>query len=87
MIRISPHPEHPTSRQQAPANILGSRAQKVAVGQCKAAHLRGRDDIVVRTKTLLEINSIYWKRLSSTEAKNDEIEVQKKQERMGRPAG
>ena len=51
------------------------------------AHLKGGDDILVKTKPLLEMVSSSWKRFLSDDAKNHEIEILKKHERTGRPLG
>jgi len=50
-------------------------------------HLKGGDDILVKTKPPLEMVSRSWKRFLSDDAKNHEIEILKKHERTGRPLG
>ena len=48
-------------------------------------HLKGADDILLKTKPLLGMVSNSWKRFLSEDAKNHEIEILKKHERTGRP--
>ena len=52
-----------------------------------AAHLKGRDDILVRAKPLLQMVSGPWKRFLSTDAMDDDVEILRKHERTGRPLG
>ena len=54
---------------------------------CGGPHLKGEDDILVKTKPLLEMVSSSWQRFLSDDAKNHEIEILKKHERTGRPLG
>jgi putative transposase len=50
-------------------------------------HLKGRDDVLVKVKTLLEMVSTSWKQFLSTGAREYEIDILKKHERTGRPLG
>jgi putative transposase len=50
-------------------------------------HLKGRDDVLVRVKPLLEMVSTSWKQFLSTDARDREIDILKKHERTGRPLG
>ncbi len=50
-------------------------------------HLKGRDDILVKTMPLLEMVSSSWKRFLSTDAEDREMEMLRKHERTGRPLG
>jgi len=51
------------------------------------AHLKGRDDILVKTQPLIKMVSGSWKRFLSTDAQEHEMEILKKHERTGRPLG
>ena len=50
-------------------------------------HLKGRDEVLVTVKPLLEMVSTSWKRFLSTCAREHEIDILKKHERTGRPLG
>ncbi|HHP7236466.1 MAG TPA: transposase, partial [Desulfobacterales bacterium] len=50
-------------------------------------HLKGRDEVLVTVKPLLEMVSTSWKRFLSTNAEDHKIELLKNHERAGRPPG
>ena len=50
-------------------------------------HIKGRDDILVKTQPLIKMVSSSWKRFLTTDAKDHDIEILKKHERTGRPLG
>ena len=47
----------------------------------------GKDDILVKTRPLLEIVNTPWKNFLSSDIKESEIELFRKHERNGRPLG
>ena len=58
------------------------------LSDCSAcAHLKGRDDLLVKPQTLIELLSSSWKPFLTTAVKDHEIAVLKKHERTGRPLG
>jgi putative transposase len=50
-------------------------------------HMNGKDDILVKTKPLLEIANKPWKMFLSSESQERDIELLRKHERTGRPLG
>lgn len=52
-----------------------------------AAHIAGQDDILVKTKPLLQIVNKPWKQFLAVDIKETEIELFRKHERTGRPLG
>jgi len=52
-----------------------------------SAHMKGKDDILVKTKPLLEMVNILWEKFLSIDAQEPEIELFRKHERTGRPLG
>ena len=50
-------------------------------------HMRGKDDLLVKTKPLLEIVNKPWEDFLSVDAQEPEIELFRKHERTGRPLG
>jgi len=52
-----------------------------------SAHISGEDDILVKTKPLLQMVNKPWKRFLSVDAAEPEIELFRKHERTGRPLG
>ena len=50
-------------------------------------HMKGQDDILVKTKPLLEIVNNPWEDFLSYDALEPEIELFRKHERTGRPLG
>jgi len=50
-------------------------------------HINGNDDILIKTKPLLNIVNKTWEGLLSTDAKDHEQELFRKHERTGRPLG
>jgi putative transposase len=52
-----------------------------------SAHMKGKDDILVKTKPLLEMVNIPWEKFLSIDAQEPEIELFRKHERTGRPLG
>jgi putative transposase len=51
------------------------------------SHMNGKDDILVKTKPLLEIANKSWEMFIVSETQEQEIELLKKHERTGRPLG
>jgi putative transposase len=51
------------------------------------AHLKGRDDLLVRVKQLLEMTEKSWNKFLGEYPEEPEIEILKKHERTGRPLG
>ena len=51
------------------------------------AHMKGKDDILVKTKPLLEIVNRPWEKFLSSDVQEPEIELFRKHERTGRPLG
>ncbi|MFA6012706.1 MAG: transposase [Desulfobacteraceae bacterium] len=51
------------------------------------SHITGKDDILVKTRPLLDMVKKSWKRFLSTDAQEMEIEMFRKHERTGRPIG
>ena len=51
------------------------------------AHMKGKDDILVKTRPLLEIVSRPWGKFLSSDVQEPEIELFRKHERTGRPLG
>jgi len=51
------------------------------------AHITGEDDILVKTKPLLEIVNKPWKQFLAVDVEEPEIELFRKHERTGRPLG
>jgi putative transposase len=52
-----------------------------------ASHMKGKDDILVKTKPLLEIVNKPWKDFLAVDVHKPEIELFRKHERTGRPLG
>ena len=52
-----------------------------------AAHINGKDDILVKTTPLLKIMSKPWKQILAVDVEEPEIELFRKHERTGRPLG
>ncbi len=50
-------------------------------------HMTGKDDILVKTKPLLEITNKPWETFLAVDAQEDEIVLIRKHERTGRPLG
>jgi putative transposase len=50
-------------------------------------HMNGKDDILVKTKPLLEIANKPWEMFLSSESQERDIELLRKHERTGRPLG
>ena len=50
-------------------------------------HMKGKDDLLVKTKPLLEIMSNPWEAFLSVDAQDPEIKLFRKHERTGRPLG
>jgi putative transposase len=51
------------------------------------AHMKGKDDILVKTKPLLEMVNIPWEKFLSFDAQEPEIGLFRKHERTGGPLG
>ena len=51
------------------------------------SHITGKDDVLVKTKPLLDIVKKPWEQFLSTDAQDLEIEMFRKHERTGRPVG
>ncbi len=51
------------------------------------AHMKGKYDILVKTKPLLEIVNQPWRKFLSSDVQEPEIELFRKHERTGRPLG
>ena len=51
------------------------------------SHMKGEDDLVVKTKPILDIVGISWKEFLSFDVQETEIELLRKHERTGRPLG
>jgi putative transposase len=51
------------------------------------AHLKGRDDLLVKVKPLLEMTEQSWSKFLVDYPREEEIELLKKHERTGRPLG
>ena len=51
------------------------------------SHIKGKDDILVKTKPLLNMVNKPWERFLTTDAQDQEIELFRKHERTGRPIG
>jgi len=52
-----------------------------------APHMKGKDDILVKTKPLLKIVKKPWKKFLASDVRKQEIELFRKYERTGRPLG
>ena len=52
-----------------------------------AAHITGKDDILVKTEPLLELANKPWKQFLAVDVEEPEIELFRKHERTGRPLG
>ena len=52
-----------------------------------AAHLKGQDDLLVKTRSLLKMVNTSWKKFLTLDVQESEIEVFRKHERTGRPMG
>ena len=50
-------------------------------------HIKGQDDILVKTKPLLEMVQSSWRDFLSTDVNDQEIAALKKHDRTGRPLG
>jgi putative transposase len=50
-------------------------------------HIKGKDDILVRTKPLLAMVHTSWRRFLSTDANEQQTKILRKHERTGRPLG
>ena len=50
-------------------------------------HMRGKDDLIVKTKPLGKMLGISWKEFLSVDVQEAEIELLRKHERTGRPLG
>ncbi|MBI9093025.1 MAG: hypothetical protein JEZ12_27745 [Desulfobacterium sp.] len=50
-------------------------------------HMKGRDDILVKTKPLLEIVNKPWDDFLASDVRKSQIELFRKHERTGRPLG
>ncbi len=50
-------------------------------------HMKGKDDLLVKTKPLLEIVNKSWEDFLSVDAQEQEIAILRKHERTGRPLG
>ena len=50
-------------------------------------HMKGEDDLVVKTKPILDMVGISWKEFLSFDVQETEIELLRKHERTGRPLG
>jgi putative transposase len=51
------------------------------------AHIKGEDDILVKTEPLLKIANKPWKQFLSVDVEEPEMELFRKHERTGRPLG
>jgi len=51
------------------------------------AHIKGKDDVLVKTKPLGEMVRKSWKQFLAIDAQEAEIELLRKHERTGRPLG
>ena len=51
------------------------------------SHIKGKDDILVKTKPLLNMVNKPWEIFLTTDAQEQEIELFRKHERTGRPIG
>jgi putative transposase len=51
------------------------------------AHIKGKDDLLVRTKPLIEMVNSSWKKFLSVDARDSDMVLFRKHERTGRPIG
>lgn len=72
---------------RAGAGIYGREGSPLLFWSSAAAHLKGKDDLLVKARPLLKMVNSSWKKFLAVDVGESEIEVLRRHERTGRPMG